>query len=157
MPKIHEMTDSKFLRKEDVGDGEIVVTIRKIGKANVAMEDQPPELKWVIAFAEFRKPMVLNATNIQILAKACGSEDTDDWINKRVMLFVDENVTFGGKLVGGLRVRAVRKPPTTPMDEGVMMMDVPRGGATHRQMPGDATPRHKVGDDDLEDDIPWQQ
>jgi hypothetical protein len=27
--------------------------------------------------------MVLNSTNIQLLSKACSSEDTDDWIGKQ--------------------------------------------------------------------------
>jgi hypothetical protein len=134
MPKVSDMIESKYLRKEDIIDGEMVVTIKKIGKVNVAMDDQPEERKWVMLLAEFKKPMVLNSTNIQLLAKALGSEEANDWIDKRVILYVDDNVSFGGKLVGGIRVRAIRKPPTTPM------------GAVNRE-PGE----------DLEDDIPWQQ
>jgi hypothetical protein len=49
--------------------------------------------------------MVLNSTNIQLMAKACGSDDTDDWIGKQIIVYVDENVSFGGELVGGLRIR----------------------------------------------------
>lgn len=116
MPKIHEMVDSKYLRKEDL-DGEVIVTIAKIGQGNVAMDDQPEEKKWMIRFKEFPKPMVLNSTNIQLLAKACSSDDTDDWLGKEVILYVDDNVSFGGKLVGGIRVKSA-KPAAAPKRVG---------------------------------------
>lgn len=114
MPKIGEMIESKYLKQSDV-DGEVDVTITKIGQVNVARDDEQPEMKWAVKFQEFKKPMVLNSTNIQLLAKACGSEDTDDWIGKTVTIFADPNVSFGGKLVGGLRVRLpIKKPSKMP-------------------------------------------
>ena len=33
--------------------------------------------------------------------------DTDAWVDEKVVLFVDEEVTYGGEQVGGLRVRKV--------------------------------------------------
>jgi hypothetical protein len=132
MPKLHEMMDSKYMKKEDLVEGAAIVTIVSIEQKNVAMDDQPVELKWTARLAEFRKPLVLNPTNLQLLAKIIGSDDSDDWINKRVVLYVDDNVSFGGKIVGGLRVRAIRKPPM---------------GATNRQ------PVPAV--DEMEDDIPF--
>src|SRR4051812_24294275 len=115
MPKLSEMIESKYLRKEDLKGGDVIVTITKIGQVNVAVEDAPPELKWAARMKEFSKPLVLNGTNLQLLAKACASEDTDDWIGRQVVLYVDDNVSFGGRIVGGLRVRAHRppKPPAT--------------------------------------------
>lgn len=103
--KISQMKDSKYLSKGDI-DGEVIVTISKIGQGNVALEDQPEELKWMIKFREFPKPMVLNSTNIQLLAKVCGSDETDDWIGKECVLYIDENVSYGGQLVGGIRVKS---------------------------------------------------
>lgn len=104
MPNINQMIESKYLKQSDV-DGEVEVTILKIGQLNVAREDQDPELKWAVKFQEFRKPMVLNSTNLQLLAKACDSEESEDWIGKKVTIYADPNVSFGGKLVGGLRVK----------------------------------------------------
>ncbi len=52
--------------------------------------------------------MVLNNTNAQIIAMILKSEETDDWIGKQIVLYDDPNVSFGGKLVGGIRVRAPR-------------------------------------------------
>lgn len=122
MPKTSEMIESKYLRKEDI-DGEVIVTVQKIGQANVALDDQPEQLKWMVKFREFKKPMVLNSTNIQLLEKACGSDDTDNWIDKEVILYVDDNVSFGGKLVGGIRVKSA-KPASAPKRAGGRPEDI---------------------------------
>jgi hypothetical protein len=101
MPRIHEMVESKFLKKEDAADG-ILVTIKGVEKRDVGTEAEP-EQKWVLLLAE-NKPLVLNSTNLALLEKALGSDDTDNWIGQQVVLFNDENVSFGGKLTGGVRV-----------------------------------------------------
>jgi len=101
------MIESKFLKKEDVGGGRgMLVTISAVKQANVAMQGADPEMKWTLLFEELDKPMVLNSTNIHMCAKACDSDDTDDWAGKKVVVYEDPNVSFGGKLVGGIRVRA---------------------------------------------------
>lgn len=110
MPNINDMLESKYLKQSDVTD-DTFVTIAKIGKKNIAKEDEPPEIKWLCQFNEFNKPLILNTTNIQLLAKACDSENTDDWIGKEVILYADANVSYGGKLVGGLRVRKAKAAP----------------------------------------------
>jgi hypothetical protein len=110
--KVGEMIESKYMKQTDVEEDR-VVTVVKVGKANVARENDEPEYKWLIRFQEFNKPMVLNSTNIKRLAKACGSEETDDWIGKQVVLFVDPDVEFAGNVVGGLRIRAHKAGPQT--------------------------------------------
>ena len=105
---ISELKESKFLRKEDCGPG-ILVTVHSVSQQNVAKEGAPEEMKWVIHFNETDKPMVLNSTNGQIIAQITGSEDSDDWTGAELVLYHDPNVSFGGKLVGGVRVRAPRK------------------------------------------------
>lgn len=112
MAKIGEMLESKYLKQSDV-DQDYIVTIEHIEQVNVAPKDaDKDEFKWTVRFEEFDKPMVLNSTNIQLLAKACDSEDTDDWIGKQVIVYSDPNVSYGGKLVGGLRIKkySVAKP-----------------------------------------------
>lgn len=105
MPKISEMRESKFLKKEDVGAGALM-TIEGCEQHNTAKEGAPPENKWCLTFAESDKPLVLNSTNAQLCARICGSEDTDDWTGKRIVLYTDPNVSYAGKIVGGIRVRA---------------------------------------------------
>src|SRR3990167_6207789 len=103
------MIESKFLKQSDLDyENGNLVTIKKLDQQNVGVQDQEEELKWVVHFKEFQKGMVLNSTNIQLITKALGTEETEDWIGKRVVIFVDDNVSFGGKLVGGIRIRKVR-------------------------------------------------
>lgn len=116
MPRTGDMRESKFLKKEDVGRGALG-TISGCVKKNVAAEGADPEPKWCLTFHEIDKPLVLNATNIQLCEQICGSDDTDDWHGKQIVLYVDPNVSYGGKLIGGIRVRAPKKtaPPPPPV------------------------------------------
>jgi len=104
--KIGEMIESKYLKQSDVTD-EVVVSVQALKKVNVARDDEDADYKWTIKFHEFSKPLVLNVTNLKRMAKALG-DDTDDWIGNQVVLFVDPDIEFGGNVVGGLRVKAVR-------------------------------------------------
>ena len=104
MPKISDMLPSSYLKQADI-DKPYIVTVKKLEHKNVARDDDAEEKKWLIHFAEFDRPMVLNSTNIQLMAKACHSDDTDDWIGKEVIVYTDPNISFGGKVVGGLRIR----------------------------------------------------
>jgi hypothetical protein len=74
----------------------------------VAKEGAPEELRYCLSFHETDKPMVLNNTNGQIIAQITKSEETDAWPGHKIVLYDDPNVSFGGKLVGGIRVRAPR-------------------------------------------------
>ncbi len=103
MPRTGDMIESKFMKKEDVGTGKLL-TMRNVKRENVAMKDQAPEEKWCAMFDEIDKPMVLNSTNLSLFERALGSDNTDDWIGKQVVLFNDENVSFGGVVTGGIRV-----------------------------------------------------
>jgi hypothetical protein len=134
MPRVNDMIDSKYLKQSDVPDP-VIVTITKVGKINIAKEGDPPEDKWAVRFVEFQKPMLLNTTNIKLLEKACGSDDTDEWKGKEVILYTDENVSFGGQVVGGLRIRKQQAEPTR------RVVNETGGG--------------KTGFDDMDDDIPF--
>ena len=114
---ISKMTESKYLKQEDVGEEGKLVTIESLKRTNVAREDDEPEFKYVMHFRETPKPLVMNATNIQLCARACGSDETDEWVGKRIVLYADPNVSYAGKLVGGIRIRqpkgvAAGKPPS---------------------------------------------
>ena len=118
MPKTSEMRESKYLKKEDVGRG-MLCTVAGVKQMNVAQEGEHQELKWCMTFQETDKPLVLNATNIQMCEQVFASDDTEWWINKKIVLYTDPNVSYQGKLIGGIRVRApkptaVAAPPPPP-------------------------------------------
>lgn len=134
MPKTSEMRESKFLKKEDVGAGSLM-TIQSCEQYNVAKEGAPPENKWCLTFAETDKPLVLNSTNIQLCERIFGTDDTDGWLNQRIVLYTDPNVSYQGKVIGGIRVRAPKtvnraaaaKPvaPPPPATEELVDDDIP--------------------------------
>src|SRR5689334_6768650 len=110
---ISKMTESKYLKQDDVGDGKLV-TVKSLKRQNIARDDEEPEFKYIMHFEEIDKPLVMNATNIQLCARACGSEETDEWVGQKIVLYTDPNVSYGGKLVGGIRIRAPKGQASKP-------------------------------------------
>lgn len=102
--KTSELKQSKYMKKEDCGDDGILVTIAALKQENVAPDNKPEELKWILHFHDDVKPLVLNGTNTKLIEKALGSDETDDWVGKQIVLFNDENVEYMGEIVGGVRV-----------------------------------------------------
>lgn len=134
MPKLSEMLPSRFLKKDDV-QKPMLVTIGDIEQVNVAPEGQPAENKWTMTFPELDKPLVLNSTNMHIVGAVYG-EDTDGWLGQKIVIYSDPNVSFGGKLVGGLRLRAPKQTKAAPPPPQIK-----------------ERPAGKF--DDLEDDVPF--
>lgn len=127
MPHISEMRESKFIKKEDCGAG-ILVTINACKQYNVAASGAPEELKWCLEFHEQEKPLVLNSTNMQVIAGICGSDNTDDWTGHKIVLYSDPNVSFQGRLIGGVRARAPRNQAahsSSPQNGGGRMANLP--------------------------------
>jgi hypothetical protein len=133
VPKVSEMRESKFLKQSDIGAGALM-TVRGCEPHNVAKEGAEPENKWCLTFEESDKPLVLNSINIQLCEKIFGSDDTDDWVGKRIVLYVDPTVSYGGKVTGGIRVRAPKqanqakpapKAPLPPADEDMDDSSIP--------------------------------
>jgi len=110
---ISQLKQSRFLTRAEVGKGALV-TIKEVHEENVAKEGAPEEPRWCLSFHELDKPMVLNSTNGQLIAQITKSEDTDHWAGHKIVLYDDPSVSFGGKLVGGIRVRAPRNQPAKP-------------------------------------------
>ena len=104
---INKLRNKTYLDQHDC-DPPIVATMKTLRQENMSEDIQNPDLKWVLYFEEDIKPTVLNWTNIQLVAQAVGADDTDEWPGKKIELYREPNVSFGGKLVGGIRVRAVK-------------------------------------------------
>ncbi len=113
MPKTSEMIAKKFLKQDDVSSP-VLWTVTGCHSMNVAKEGAEPEMKWCLTFKENEKPLVLNSTNIQLCQKAFESDDTDHWVGKRLVLYVDPNVTYAGKVTGGIRVRKPKAGAPVP-------------------------------------------
>ena len=113
MPDIAQMTESKFLKRADVGAGKLM-TIESCDQQNVARKDDAPEMKWCVTFSESEKPMVLNRINGELIAMITGERNSDNWSGHKVVLYDDPAISYGGKLVGGIRVRAAKGQANKP-------------------------------------------
>jgi hypothetical protein len=143
--KVSQMlaSSSKYLKQADVEDP-IKVTIKSLRQENVARDDEPEEHKWVVAFREFDRPLVLNRVNLERLADAHGDE-TDNWLGKQMWLYVDADVSFGGKTVGGLRLKKI-KQPVAPATGPIAKVEA---------MTRASQPEPQPAADQFEDDIPF--
>lgn len=104
MPRVSEMIPSRFLKKGDIGPG-MLVTVKDVEMVTFKEDTPDAESKWVLHFNETDKGLSLNKTNIQMLEIVCGSDDTDNWKGKQIVLFWDPTVDYMGKMVGGIRIR----------------------------------------------------
>jgi len=124
MPRIGDMRVSKFLKRSDLGDeDERIFTISGVSEENAGTADAE-DIKWAINFKETDKPMILNWTNMQMLEKVTGSDNTDDWTGKRILVWFDESVQFKGEMKGGLRIKRAGKgkpdeSPIPPNDDDI--------------------------------------
>ncbi len=93
---------SSFLAKEDLS-GPRILTIESVEEGEL-QGDGGKEFKPIMHFRNFEKSMVINNVNFDTIADAYG-EETDDWHGKPIEVYVDPSIQFGGKKVGGVRVR----------------------------------------------------
>lgn len=128
------MTESKFLKRSEVGAGKLL-TITYCVQMNVAKANEPAEMKWCLNFEETNKPMVLNRTNAELVGMISGERNSDNWGGVKIVAYDDPTISFGGKLVGGIRVRAPRgnaaqrapiaKPAPVQLEEEDSIDDIP--------------------------------
>jgi len=114
MPKFY--TESNYLKKEEVeemGNGQdLLLTISHF--AHETLENQgKKQKKFVLYFREIEtKGFPLNATNGNILVDLYGSE-MDNWIAKKMYLYLKPDVEMGGKLMSAIRIRMRVPNPTS--------------------------------------------
>jgi hypothetical protein len=113
MPHISEIRQSRFLSKADLINGPIVVTINEVHEEEIEF-DGKVEPKFVMTFLEDAKPWILNPGNAQDISLWLGSEQTEDWHNRQIVIFHDPSVKMGGRLVGGIRTQAYNQNQALP-------------------------------------------
>ncbi len=107
---VADLKVSKYLKKEDVGEGLLLTITAVLPEQNVGMEDKP-DMKVCLKFKEHDKPLVLNITNGGIIWDFLGIHDDIEtgWLGKQVVLYNDPTIMYAGKRVGGIRARAPKE------------------------------------------------
>lgn len=101
---IKQAFPSRFLREADLGGIDRTVTIRKVEMVDV----DDGELKPAAYFDGIEKALVLNVTNAGTISMLMGSEETNEWIGKQIILF-PTTTEFKGKTTPCIRVRAAQQ------------------------------------------------
>lgn len=108
--------NSKFLAKEDVGEDGMILTISHFNTQMVKAPDTGiEEEKIVMNFSEKDiKPMVLNRTNSQLLKQVTGRSTPGEARGSQIVVYTDPSVAFGGRIIGGLRIKKLPGEPARP-------------------------------------------
>lgn len=96
--KLSQMFPSRYLQAEDLPPQQnTVVTIEKVYPA--AARDRgggdEPEVKWMLRFREFRKPMSLWRNTAKTIGEVLGTDETDQWVGKQIAIYPGTYVSFG--------------------------------------------------------------
>ncbi len=105
MPTVDDLSESNYITKNDV-EPPVLATIKCWKLEDVSLQTAEEKTKYVLYFEELDKGLVLNKTNGNRIARVANSADFDDWPGVKVVLYNDPDVEFGGKITGGIRVRA---------------------------------------------------
>jgi hypothetical protein len=106
MPSVDDLSQSNYLKQNDV-EPAVDVTITGWREVTMKNNDKPDEQKYVLDFAELDKPLTLNQTNGKVIEVLTGTSDFNGWAGKRIQLYKDPLISYGGKITGGIRVRQV--------------------------------------------------
>jgi hypothetical protein len=103
--------NAKYLKKEDI-PSPVNTSILWIKEEEVTTPGKGTETRLVLYFDGLKKGLVLNQANADALAEITGTDDTEEWADTPVQLWVDPDVTYGGKKIGGIRIRKPLSGPT---------------------------------------------
>lgn len=76
------------------GFNELAVTIKAVSK-KIVKGPEGREEECVVAELEGQKPVILNNTNLKAISKSLDSSYIEDWVGKRITLFVKKIKAFG--------------------------------------------------------------
>ena len=93
-----------YLKTEDIKK-DLEVTVKEVKPEQFREEEKE---KLVVYFDELEKGLAMNKVNSEAMAEIAGSREIEEWVGTRVCLYVDKNVMFGGKRVGGIRIRLTK-------------------------------------------------
>ena len=89
---------SNYIKVDDLQGKRAVLTIEEVAPEKIGDDE-----KLVLVFKETQKKLVLNKTNCRMLEMLTNSDDTDNWVNKKIILRPDIT-TYNGKPTPCVRI-----------------------------------------------------
>ncbi len=106
--KIDQRFPTRFLTKNDVTNG-LTACMDRVEVQDLKTPNGQTESRPVLLLRD-QKPLVLNKSNYVTIADLYGDDD-DGWSGHWVTLYHDSTISFGGKRVGGIRVKQEKPAP----------------------------------------------
>ena len=86
--KLNAMFPRKFATGEDLNGQSVTVTVKSMSMEKLSPHPgQPPMDRFVLYFSETVKGVILSRTLAEQIASILQSDDTDQWVGKKVTLF----------------------------------------------------------------------
>lgn len=106
----------------DLDGKDVTLEIASVVAGELIGEQGRKSKKPMISFVGTTKKLAANTTNCRAIVALYGSNETNDWIGKRITLFAT-TCDFGGKTVDCLRIRPTIPKPATK--DGAAGLPVP--------------------------------
>ena len=95
----------QFIGKDDLADGPLSLTIQDVSTVTFpAKGERPADEVLVLHFDDDRRFALSAKINVRVLIKTYG-RDASKWIGKPIVVYRNENVSFGSSIPGGNRIR----------------------------------------------------
>ena len=96
--------NAKYLKKEDI-PSPVNTSILWIKEEDVTAPGKGTETRLLLYFDGLKKGLILNTANAEALAEITGTDEYEQWSDVPIQLYVDRDVKYGGKKIGGIRIR----------------------------------------------------
>jgi len=107
MEKTHwkKLTNPNYIGSHDLQPNqELKITIESVSKQMIKGNEGKEEEAVVAKIVGAKKPMILNKTNMKIIAKVLDSPYVQDWAGKSIIIYSAKVRAFG-EMVEALRVK----------------------------------------------------
>ncbi len=117
-----KLTNPNYLGAYSIEDGkDLVLTIKNVREEKVVGTDGKKDDCVVCYFYENVKPMILNSTNMKMIAKLYKTNYIEEWIGKKIQVGIEQVRAFGD-IVDALRVRKII-PQDNPTPDPIVVCD----------------------------------
>jgi hypothetical protein len=95
---------ARYLKKEDISES-VDTELLWVKEEKVTPPGKDTATRVVAYFEGLSKGLVLNTVNGETLTEMTGTDDPNEWKDVALQLYVDPDVKYGGKKIGGIRIR----------------------------------------------------